>query len=182
MCHEFLCTRFRSRLLFQTCVGPVAPLPPLSAPFLRRVLVLGYRERARRATPFVSVPVVVLASCCGRVLLSFTTRAGTWNQWRITSTGAKGLHFVVRAGTFPARLSQCRWRSLPVFLLVCPPIRLCLRVCCKVPCGFYVEVKSTAFSTRPVSPPVHLSYACLVVEDRRACWFRSGFQHDSYLQ
>ena len=77
-------------------VGPVAPLPPLSAPFLRRVLVLGYRERARRATPFVSVPVVVLASSRGRVLLSSTTRAGTWNQWRITSTGAKGLHFVAR--------------------------------------------------------------------------------------
>ena len=117
-----------------------------------------------------------LASCCGRVLLSFTTRAGTWNQWRITSTGAKGLHFVVRrvydlrrgsqSGHFPARLSQCRWRSLLVFLLVCPPIRLCLRVCCKVPCGFYVEVKSTA------SPPdqfLHQSICPTLV-----LWLKTG--------
>ena len=122
------------------------------------------------------MPVVVLASCCGRVLLSFTTRAGTWNQWRITSTGAKGLHFVVRrvydmrrgsqSGHFPARLSQCRWRSLLVFLLVCPPIRLCLRVCCKVPCGFYVEAKSTA------SPPdqfLHQSICPTLV-----LWLKTG--------
>ena len=27
-----------------------------------------------------------------------------------------------------------------------------------------------------------LSYPSLQVEDKRACWLRSGFQHDSYLQ
>ena len=27
-----------------------------------------------------------------------------------------------------------------------------------------------------------LSYPSLLVEDKRACWLRSGFQHDSYLQ
>ena len=117
------CARgFAAVSFFKRGVGPVAPLLPLSAPFLRRVLVLGYRERARRATLFVSVPVVVLASSRGRVLLSSTTRAGTWNQWRIASTGAKGLHFVARrvgSGVFLIFLTVFVYLFVRVRLFLC---------------------------------------------------------------
>ena len=45
----------------------------------------------------------------------------------------------------------------------------------------------TSVATRPyVYGPTWLAQrrlrSCLVVEDRRACWLCSGFQHDSYLQ
>ena len=65
-----------SRLLSKRGVGPVAPLAPLSAPFLRRVLVLGYCERARRATPFC-----FCACGCSRVVLWSSTTLFHYQRW-----------------------------------------------------------------------------------------------------